>query len=1007
MTIFHRKLQLLEPTSPRGLRHPIDFFFRTLAEDVRENAIGIVLSGTGTEGTQGIRDIKGEGGLVVVQDPKSAKFDFMPRSAISTDLVDYILTPEQMPDYLIRYTRQARTGVIRIQAEDKKIDHASLQKIFVIIRSRTGNDFSMYKPNTLIRRIERRMILHQISNIDHYIKFLQSEPDEVNKLNKDFLIGVTFFFRNCEIFDYIKSELLPDLFRNKSDEESFRIWVPGCSTGEEAYSHAIIIREYLNEANLNFRVQIFATDLDNDAIKKARTGLYSESISVDVSPERLGKFFTKTHNFYKISDEIRSTVIFAPHNIITDPPFFHLDMLSCRNLLIYLNHEIQNHLMQVFHHSLKPEGVLFLGSSENIGSNFDLFSVVNKKHGLYRQKPGTGTLDNVKNFKNFTRRNRKIDQKKNKKLEVPDYVYSQNIEKNVEKLILSDYSPSCAVINEKGDILYLHGRTGKYLEPAQGKAHLNIFSMARQGVKHELNIAVRKALSEKREIIFENLPVRTNGDIQQIDLIVKPIPDSPALQDLLLVVFRDTRACKPQVCGENSPDITEKEVHDQIKLLEQEMSKTRERLQNTIEEMDSSEEDYKSAIEELQSTNEELQSTNEELETSKEELQAVNEELITVNAELQGKIDELTSVNDDMNNLFASTDIATIFLNNELQIKRFTPAITKIIKLIPTDIGRSIGDLKSNLSDEDLVKDISEVIDTLAFKIREVQDTNGSWYLMRILPYRTSRNVIDGAVITFSDITTVKKLEKEVLERETKYRALFDSAIDGIVLVDINTGQIMECNLEFERQTGRTEDQLKTMKIWELALPQKIKTEKDEFTKTNFNKIISQRETQFRRPDDTTVEIELRTAPVQTDSQFHLQFFTRDITKQKKITDSLRKAQDLSESVFQTVREPLVALDNNLDITAVNRSFMQSLKIENGDITGKNIFEIAGGVFQTQNLKKLLEQLLSTSTQVQDHKIEIVSSEFGKKVYMLNARPLERTGEQARGILIALEEAIQ
>lgn len=808
MAIFHGTLQLIEPTERRGLRHPVDYFFRSLAEDQGEKAISIILSGTGTEGTLGLKAIKGEGGLVIVQDIKTAKYDGMPGSAISTGLVDYVLPVEKMPEQLLRYIRRIRK---KPEEHEKAIRKApdAMQKIFMIIRNQTGHDFSSYKLNTIVRRIERRMAIHQIEKLPDYVNYLRDNPTEVEMLFKELLIRVTNFFRDQKAFEVLNKKVMPYLFDNALNEQ-LRVWVPGCSTGEEAYSLAITLHEYMSENKLDYKIQIFATDIDNEAVEIARNAIYPESISVDVSPERLRRYFSKEDNSYRVSKKIREMVVFAAQNVIKDPPFSRIDLLSCRNLLIYLGSELQKKLLPLFHYSLNPNGVLFLGSSETIGSFSDLFSTFDNKWKFFKPKMVTPLHPVALGYPGVLpdgvgKKAAPVDTGKTPEVSLSDLT---------ESILLKAYAPPCVIINEHGNILYFHGRTGKYLEPAPGKANLNIHEMARAGLKLELRTAVRTVINKKNEVYFENLKVKTNGDLQTCNLRVKPVSEPNHMRGMIMVIFEEIVSRELPKAKKKVP--VDKECVPRIEELEFELKSTKEQLQTTVEELEASNEELQSANEELQSSNEELQSTNEELETSKEELQSVNEELMTVNAESQNKIDELSQANDDMHNLLASTDIATIFLDNELRVKRYTPTTAQVIKLIHTDIGRPISDITLTLEYENLENDVREVLKTLIPKEQEVCDKEGKWYLMHILPYRTVENVIEGVVITFVNITAQKQLQQDLMDVQDYVECMLVTVREPLIVLDSDL-RVKSANQAFYRQFQVSKDETENRLIYKLG----------------------------------------------------------------------------------------------------------------------------------------------------------------------------------------------
>ena len=792
LALLHGTIQLIEPPERHGLRLPIDFFFKSLSADLGEKAVCIILSGMASDGTAGLKTIKSELGMVMVQDPKSAKFDGMPTSAIQTGLADYILPPEEMPEQLIKYTSQKIKGILLDKAiSDGKIPDA-FQKIYILLRTHTGHDFSLYKQNTILRRVERRMNVSQLDSVPNYVRLLQENPDEIENLYKELLIGVTNFFRDPESFEKLK-KLFWELVKSKPENSKIRIWVPGCSTGEEAYSVAIILQECINEVKKNFYVQIFATDIDSKAIDIARIGSYS-GIENDVDKERLKYFFTSKGNIYHIRKEIREMLVFAPQSLIKDPPFTKLDLISCRNLLIYFNTELQKKVIPIFHYSLVPNGLLFLGSSETIGSFVDLFSMVDKKWKFYKRRE---SIYSAQPFIEFP-----LAQKIGKTYETTMKINEvKNIPQLCEKVILQSYSPNCVIISEVGEIIYIHGRTGKYLELTHGEAKMNIFEMARDGLKQELTMMIRKVSSSKKLLTAEGIKIKPNGSTLFINLTVKPIKEPVEMRGYFLIIFEDMPIEKKVPASKKIH--FDKRSEKAIKDLAHELKNTQEDLRSTIEELETSNEELKSTNEEMQSTNEEMQSSNEEMETSKEELQSLNEELITVNTELQNKNDDLSTINNDMKNLMDSINIPTIFLDNDLLIKKFTHHATKIINLISSDIGRPINHIATNIKYDKLVEDAKEVLRSLVFKEVEVQTNNGIWYQMRILPYRTTSNIIAGLVVTFTHIHNIKtaydeihKLNQEVQLAQEYSNNIVDTVRDSLLILDKDL-KVLSANRSF------------------------------------------------------------------------------------------------------------------------------------------------------------------------------------------------------------------
>ena len=756
MSILHGSLHLFDPTTPRGLRLPIDFFFRTLADDQQEHSIGVILSGMGSDGTLGLRSIKEKAGVVFVQDPASSKFDGMPRSAIDAGLADVIAPVESLPGKISAYL-QHMPLITKSEPTDHYVAQSNLEKVVILLRSQTGHDFSLYKKTTISRRIERRMGLHQISKIANYVRFLQENPQEVQLLFRELLIGVTSFFRDPEAWEQLKTEVLPALLARSTSNQALRAWVPACSTGEEAYSLAILFKETLEELApaKNITLQVFATDLDKQTIDRAREGMFPANIAADVSAKRLDRFFVKVERGYQVAKSIREIVIFALQNIVADPPFTKLDLLSCRNLLIYLTPELQKKLFPLFHYSLNPGGFLFLGSAETVGTFTNLFTPLGGKTRLYQRRNSDLTKETIQFPTTFVSAYPSAPVRP----EEP----TATLQTLTEQLLLEKYSPAAVLTNHKGDILYISGRTGKYLEPAAGKTNWNIFAMGREGLRYELTGAFQKALRQKETITLKNILVSTNGGKQIVNVTIQPLSKPEAMHGMVMIVFTDMPAKPKTKKGgmESGETVTLAE-------LKQELEHARQEVQSIREEMQTSQEELKSANEELQSTNEELQSMNEELTTSKEELQSMNEELYTVNQELQTRVDELSRTNNDMKNLLDSTDIATLFLDNSLCVRRFTSETSKITKLITGDVGRPITDIASALLYPELADDARQVLRTLIKVEKQIPTPDGNWFVAHILPYRTLDNIIDGVVITFIDITVSKKLEAELRQSRSE-----------------------------------------------------------------------------------------------------------------------------------------------------------------------------------------------------------------------------------------------
>ena len=769
MSMLKGVLHLFEPFETRGLRLPIDFFLRSLADDQNEQAVGVILSGMGSDGSSGIRAIKEKSGVVMIQDPVSAKYNSMPQNAIDSVQPDIIAPATDLPSKLLEFLKLV--PIVKTNLELELKDQSALEKIIILLRTHTGNDFSMYKKNTMYRRIERRMGVHKIDKILSYVRFLQENPKEVDILFKELLIGVTNFFRDPPTWELLEKTILPSLLKNKQEGEVLRAWVAGCSTGEEAYSLAIVFKEAIEKVNpyAGISLQIFATDLDKEAVESARKGVFAENISADVSPKRLSRFFVKTEEGYRINTEIREMVVFAKHNIILHPPFTKIDIITCRNLLIYMDAELQKKLLGLFYYSLNDEGYMVLGSAETPGTQSHFFISVDARLKIYKRNIPNQAPELFDFPSSFSRT-------KHTTIENPRPVLSPvSIQTLADQMLLQYFSPPGVLVNEKGDIVYISGRTGKYLEPSVGKANMNIFAMLREGLRNEFPSAFRNAITNKDTVVMRNVKVGTNGGTQNINVNIKWIDKPEALNGMVMVIFIDvTEVTHVKTLTQKRKTHLSPNKHEE---LEKEIQQTRAEMQNTMEEMQTSQEELKSTNEELQSTNEELQSTNEELTSSKEEMQSLNEELQTVNAELQTKVEEFSRVNNDMKNLLNSTDIATLFLDKELNIRRYTNQATQLFKLIKSDIGRPFTDQVSELIYPEMMADAIKVLRTLVYTQKEVPTNDERWYSVRIMPYRTFDDRIDGLVITFINITEQKSLEMKLHEVEELYQQLVKSKL--------------------------------------------------------------------------------------------------------------------------------------------------------------------------------------------------------------------------------------
>ncbi len=752
MTISDHTLKLFQRTKEMGPTMPIDLFFRSLAEDKGLLAIAVVLSGTGSDGSGGLKSIQANLGMVMVQSPDTAKYDGMPRSAIATGLADYVLPPAEMPAQISKYLNDLRAKI-----KDQKVigppqDTETIMRILRILKKETGHDFSQYKKNTINRRIERRMSVHQIQEKGEYANFLGKSSEEVKLLFKDLLIEVTRFFRDPEAFQALKEKLKESFLALKGDDKLFRVWVPGCSTGEEAYTMAMVIQEAMDETERHLTVQVFGTDIDESAINTARAGEYPASIAVDIDPKRLERFFIRSEDKLKIRKEVREMVVFAPQDVTRDPPFIRLDLISCRNLLIYFESSLQRKVLETFNFALVPNGILFLGPSESVGGFIQEYTIVDSKWKIYQRIPYTtpyplheiNILPSAHEFPQLTL----VDNR------------ATSLISNAKTILLSDYSDPAVVVNDRDEVVYFHGRTGKYIEHPTGNATLDIHALIKDDLRFLIMGALRDSRSTKQPVV--KLAARSDhGEGSTfLNIVVTPLKEA-TLPSARIIVFQEVMVPNEMMRGTMSP--AEGSDRDEYLVgIQRELEYTRENLQSTIEELETSNEELKSMNEELQSTNEELQSVAEESETAKEELHSLNEELMSVNSELERRNQELSASNSDMKNLLNSIDVATIFLDRNMRIRRFTSQTEKMMNMLPTDVGRPVEDMALSMKYKSLVKDAREVLNRLTTIEKEVRTEDDHWYSVRILPYKTVDDIIDGVVITFVDITVQKKAQERL-----------------------------------------------------------------------------------------------------------------------------------------------------------------------------------------------------------------------------------------------------
>jgi len=798
LRMFHGRLLLTEQQRDlRGINLPIDIFLRSMAEDQGDKAIAIILSGTGSDGTSGIRVIKEELGMVMVQSEDSAAFDGMPRSAIATGLVDFVLPPEEMPNQLLSYLEHPFASKDEISGK-LLTDDDGLTRIFALLREYNKIDFTYYKPSTIVRRIERRMAVSQIHELNDYVRYLESYPVEINNLYRDLLIGVTSFFRDPAAFSSLY-EHLPEVMKNAKDR-SLRLWVAGCSTGEEAYTLAILCQELMEKHNLHLDVKVFATDIDHDATMRASTGIYAESAVAEIDPSLVSKYFYPKEENYLISRQIREMVVFAKHNLIKDPPFTNIDMISCRNLLIYLQPVLQQRAIEMFNFALNPQGILMLGSSETTGEMSEYFDPLDHKWRIYRsrgRKRNTELSAPAASFEaNRWRKTSRLAPRHS-------IIQTHEEERLLDRLLQSlsgDYMPFCMVVSEDMELMHVVGDANNYLRFSHGKPVNDVSKLAIKDLAIPISTGIQKVAKSEKELIYSNIHLHDTSTPHTVNMRLKPLPGKKGQARLIGVFIEEVRRDEEE---ERSPvesyDVG-REAEQRISDLENELQFTRENLQATVEELETSNE-------ELQATNEELLASNEELQSTNEELQSVNEELYTVNSEYQGKIIELTEANNDLDNLLQNIRVATLFVDESLDIRRFTLAATDLLKIMDQDIGRPLSHISHRLGDMDLHALASQVQASNRMIEQDITTEDGNKFLLRVRPYQISPNHFSGVVLTFFDISELRQVEDNLRKRKLRMKALLNTIQDGYILIDTE-GVIQEVNESVQQLTGYSEHEL-------------------------------------------------------------------------------------------------------------------------------------------------------------------------------------------------------
>ena len=868
LTVAGGELRLTKPVEKRGHRHPVDVLFRSLAADQGERAIAIVLSGTGSNGTDGLKEVRAAGGLILVQDPATARYDGMPNSAIRAGMADHILPPEEMPDVLMRYLRNAYIAEPQKGETSDNAAQPLIDQVLTVLRTRTGHNFGNYRRSTVQRRVQRRLGLGNILNLQDYLNLLRASQPEAALLVKDLLINVTSFFRDAEAWKALADQAIAPMIAARDDGAAIRAWVPGCSTGEEAYTLAMVIAEEAAKAGKTFDIKIFATDAREDNLAIGREGRYPVAAVAGLNGTRQRRFFEADESTARVRKDLRSVVVFAQQNLLSDPPFSHLDLITCRNLLIYLEPEAQQGIIALFHYALDQSGILLLGNTETVGRHAALFEPLSKKWRIYR-KLGPTRLD----FISFPLQHNsgrttsalepaQLDSSAEVPLATADFA---------RRALVDRFAPSAVLIDRAGGVIYFHGSTGPYLEQPTGEPVRDLFAMTRNGLTSKLRTAVRMAGSERREVSFVGA-VRQTGGNHPVRVTVTPLPDRGKTAGFLIVSFVPDGDSLPV------PDTEVTGLTDDT-ILQDELSAVRNELQDTIENLETSNEELKASNEEATSMNEELQSTNEELETSKEEMQSFNEELHTVNSQLQHKILELEDSTNDLNNLLAGTETATLFIDSALCIKWFAPGTKELFNLRPSDIGRPLEHFARKFDDENLLADAAKVLRNLAVIEAVIPGPTGQWFLRRMLPYRTLDDHIAGVVITFLDITARKKAQ-----------------------------------------------------------------------------------------------------------------------------DAEAEARIYAQTIIETMRQPLLVLDDELNVVSANHAFQELFQVSAAETIGAGVYELGNGQWDFPKLRELLAEVLPKNQQFSDIEIDHHFKTLGFRCMKINGRKLEREGSRASLILLAIED---
>ncbi|HEX6625630.1 MAG TPA: PAS domain S-box protein, partial [Pyrinomonadaceae bacterium] len=914
-------------------RAPVDIFFRTLATEHTTRAVAVILSGTGANGSMGVKRVKEMGGIILVQDPREAEYSDMPRNSMATGLVDYVLPVAEIPARIIAYKENLEEVRITAEVPERpETDEQALRDIFTQLRVRTRHDFSNYKRATVMRRLQRRINVHDLTGLPDYARFMREHNDEAQALLKDLLISVTNFFRDPEAFRSVEQKIIPQLFEGKGADDYVRVWVAGCATGEEAYSLTMLLLDYAAKLTAPPSIQVFATDIDEQAVSIARDGFYTDTDVADVPPERLRRYFTKETDGYRVRREMRETVLFASHNLIKDPPFSHLDMASCRNLLIYLNRTAQERVMQVIHFALNPGGFLFLGTSESVEGAGDLFVTVDKDAHVYQGRvvsprmalPLPDMSPSVP-----TGQRARVEHTSEPRAREERLTYS-----DLHHRLIEQYGAPSVVVNEEYTIVHLSERAGRYLQFAGGDASLNLLKVIRPELRLELRTALYQAAQNRTNVEARGIVARLDDHTQTVNLMVRPVlREDDTARGFFLVLFEESPA---DADAESAPAVAEvvTPVEPAMLHLEEELLRVKAQLRSNVEQYETQAEEMKASNEELQAMNEELRSSTEELETSKEELQSLNEELHTVNQELKVKIEELSHANNDFRNLMFSTDIGTVFLDRSLHIKLFTPRARDIFKLIPADVGRPLSDISSNFPHDGLLADIETVLDRLQSVEREVGTRDGRFYLMRVVPYRTAEDRIEGVVLNFVDITQLRRAE----EARFFLASIVESSQDSIITVNFD-GIITSWNRAAETLYGYAAAEAMGKPLTMLTLPEDLKEVLANADKVKHSETVEIYDTIRVNKDGRQMNLEVMLSPVRDAAGrvVGVSTIARDVTDRRRAEEALRESEERLRLLVESVKDyAILTLDAERRVTSWNTGAERIFGYAESEIIGQS-----------------------------------------------------------------------